>query len=155
MFSENLFSFSFFFFGGFAELARKNPSGTVSTRAKRVLPRNVLLKKTWISKKKKSFFKRRLELKSQRPSHGTRRADQLQRRRLRGSRVSVNVCACVRACLFVSVCMYLCVFGRACMQSCMYGCVRERVCVRVCRCVCVCLRASKCVFSHLCVGVHT
>ena len=41
----------------------------------------------------------------------------LRRRRLRGSRVSVNVCACVRACLFVSVCMYLC--EHACSHVCM------------------------------------
>lgn len=65
---------------------------------------------------------------------------------LRGGRVCVCTCVCLRACVCAGVCLCVRACVRRCvfMRGCVRGCLRARVCggcVPVCLCSCVFVRA--------------
>ncbi len=74
------------------------------------------------------------------------------------SRVLPNcVCACVRACLYVSLCVCVCVYMCLSVCVCVFICLSVCVCVYmslcVCACVCVYMSVCVCLYVSLCVCV--
>ena len=62
----------------------------------------------------------------------------------------LDVCVCVRACVYVCAC----VCGRVCVCMCVRVCVCVCVCVCLLVCVHVCVCACAHAFLHICFSVH-
>ena len=58
----------------------------------------------------------------------------------------MDVCVCIRVCVYVCWCVFVCV----CMCECVYVCMC--LCLHVCMCMCVCVRV--CMYLFVCVCMY-